>query len=99
MDILLYIPTDLLPDDDLSHGGRGYEEESQYRDEIGENILDDYGYAYACIAVLEMIGVPDHLIRYSIQENLKSFLMELYKYTFLSRYMKVSMEEKLRLFQ
>ena len=57
-------------------------------------------YAYACIAVLGMIVVPEDLIRSTLETNLTSKeLEELYKYTNLHSYMNFNIGESLHLFK
>ena len=97
--IVLYIPNNILRDK-MSMGSRDEPEWlSQIRDEVVRYKFSDNDHAYACIAVLGMIGIPVHLIRYTLEGNLRLELTELYKYTTLSDYMAFSIEERLLVFE
>ena len=95
LNIVLYIPNNIL----RVKMSEEWEWLSQIRDEVVNYKFSDNDHAYACIAVLGMIGIPVHLIRYTLEGNLRLELTELYKYTTLSDYMAFSIEERLLVFE
>ena len=95
LNMILYIPCGNVYDDvEITMHRSNFE----LRKEVAENMYYFLDHAYA-IAVLDMIGVPDDLIRYTVEENLWIELRELYEYTTLSNYMVFSIEERLHLFE
>ena len=98
LNILLYIPNNILNDQMEWANGVYVEKALQCRDEVGKYIVYVNDHARAWIAVLDLLGVSDYLIQYTLEENLKIGLTELYKYTNLSGYMVFSIEESLHLF-
>ena len=98
LNVFLYIPNniwDIMKVGILREPKREWEE---FRDEVDRYIQKASDHSYACIAVLDIIGVPVDLIRYTLLDNLMLGLTELYKYTILSRQMYFSVEESLHLF-
>ena len=100
LNIVLYIPE--VMNSGAMYEPREYRErlyEARCRDEVGEYINNPNDYAYACIAVLDNIGVPYDLIRSTLEDNLlKINLTNLYKYLALSRHMILSITERINLF-
>ena len=93
--IILYIPSFLT----LLTSGMTIPKQDERTSQVVEYIKIAKDHAYACIAVLDMIAVPEHMIRSTLEENLMMGQTELVKYTTLSSYMIFSIEEGLHLFK
>ena len=98
LNIFLYIPGIMGRIKVPKYEREGLYEEWLVREEFEKNIKTFEDPAYECIALLGIIGVPDDLIRYTLEENLMMGLIKLYKYTILPQYIELSIEESLNFF-